>query len=1111
MKKVEKRRLSGAHITMIVLASSFVLLLAAYFIITAIAASLNSNDSTKNPPDVREELGEAIYLNSAIAYPQLEESEILHIYVDNKNGSYDLIRMNDGNGPFWLLYTDPTGKEELIPYTPPILDAENSMSYEELYALEKNDGYGTIYKLSYLCSALGTPYFNTRIDLPTGTDAESLAKKQVMLEKYGFGEKEERVSFEWGERDKDNKLTGNGGFHHIIIGGKALNGVGYYYRVDGRDCIYYTSSNYYDYALAGFHSFVNGMLVSKGLAEDSAYGPLLTTEFKEWMNTVYKEGAVIDDANVITWSDVTTPIKESLEYTPDPSTGGYLTKENISLDFDLSDKSNINYKRLMTLLVGKNVGDYGAGELALTYIKSIYDSSNMIIDYSGAREVKYTYSISEIEAITNYPSGSTTIENTTVGTSIGSTSKIRIKYTYSVDGVPSGETVTDVIAVNSNELPSDVRSALRASKVGPLPSPIEFDITHSVKEYEYTITAIEAIIGDTEEITIAGATVGANNLVRVTYSYKIDGTQVNTINRHAVLDLSALGIPADALEMLRASTVGTLPSPITFSVEYTGTASAMKHGFVKSEYVRDALVLSSIVGIYDKNGATVSKITDETTVLFKYYKVVNGKEQEPVLVTRAMKDIKDNESWGALYDVLLGKGVATAMNTTIYETVRDYEMLRDFDIRKINTIRHFVKSELVVSFKFANASERDPFYGESFFENTMDSKYELYGLNANVAESVVKVLGGIGETATSADGLAGDTVAVGLYNFNFDDDVVAIGLDHEMMLKYNLYDYKIFFEVPRGIYDKNEVEGTASEDELSDYAWQSTLAFTLYVSREDPETGKRYVGSDMYNLVAEVDGDKLEFLNHSFTEFWARKYLFLMDAINIDTYEVDLNMDDVYGKYSFDITGKYVYVGKDKNGKLVVHDEYKEGISTSTTPQLKFWVDVLQHEGAMPTTELAKLLDRLGTNEISVSELYNEVMGGGKELYLPNNSIETVGVSNFILTVRVLENMMYTGTLTEEEQAAALATEKLMSIKVKTTGKNASPYYYVYEFYRATDRKIMVRLYQVDGSGAVKTAPVSDFYLSAQAFKRIVYAHLTLLNAEDIDFEIPYPDEVNGG
>ncbi len=1099
MKKIEKKRLSGAHIAMIALAGSFVLLLAAYFIITAIAASINKNNQTNTPPDVREDLGEALYLNSAIAYPQLEENEILYVYVTNKTGSYDFARWPDNNGIFWLGYTDPDGNEEMIQYIPPILDAEGDYDYEDLYAKEENDGYGTIYKLSYLCSALGTPYFSTRIELPTGTDPESLAKKQVMLEKYGFGEDEQRVSFKWGEKNSKGEVEKEGA-HHVVIGGRALNGSGYYYRVDGRNCIYYTSSDYFDYALAGFHSFVNGMLVSKGLAEDSAYGPLLTTDFKEWVNTLYKEKGdkVKEDANVIVVGDLILPIKESLEYTPEPGSDGYERHEGRPMEFDLAKlKSNPNYQRILKALLGKEVGDYTADELMITLVSELYESQNMIIDYEGATKVTYTYTITEIEAITNYPSGGGTIENTTPGTSIGSTSTIRIKYTYKVDGTAAGAEVVDVISVASADLPLTVRDALKRAKVGVLAEPIVFDVVHSVKEYEYTVTEIESILTALDEIKAAGTAVGENNLIRVAYSYKVDGVLENTVTRHAVLDLTSVGIPTAAVDALRAASVGALSSPVTFSVKYTGTSSPMKHDFTRANITRDTLVLSAIMGIFDKNGANMKTVTEESFVSIRYYQQIDGKKQDMKTVTVYMADIKDDDTWGSLYDALLGKKAATGMDVVLYEVVRDYEIMRDFNIYDINTIRYFVTSELVVSFRFANASERDPYYGESFFENTMDSEYELYGLNANVAESVVKMLGGIGDTSTQADGLKGETVAV--------------GLTHDVMLKYNLYDYTIFFEVPRGIYDLSEAEGTADDDTLSDYAWHGTLAFTLYVSREDPDTGKRYVGSDMYDLVAEVDADKLEFLDFSFTEFWARKYLFLMDVINIDSYELDFNMSDVYGKYTFDIESKYVYVGRDENNKLVVHEEYKEGISISKDPQLKFWVDVIQHEGAMENTELAKLLKKLNITDgkISVSELYNEVMGGGEELYLPHNSIETVGVSNFILSVRVLQNMMYTGILTEQEQAAALATEKLMSIKVKVKGDNASPYYYVYEFYRATDRKVMVKLYQVDGDGAVKTAPVSDFYLSTAAFKRIVYGYLSLFNAEDIDFEIPYPDETS--
>ena len=173
----------------------------------------------------------------------------------------------------------------------------------------------------------------------------------------------------------------------------------------------------------------------------------------------------------------------------------------------------------------------------------------------------------------------------------------------------------------------------------------------------------------------------------------------------------------------------------------------------------------------------------------------------------------------------------------------------------------------------------------------------------------------------------------------------------------------------------------------------------------------------------------------------------------------------------------------------------------------RFFVNVTLDDGEHTETEVTKYINAItsGDKKVSVTNLYNMIMGGGEELFLPN-SIETVGVSNFMLAFQLMQMTTYQGVLSEEEQEAAKDAPKLMSIKLKLMGENSSPYTYVYDFYRASDRKIMVSTYRVNKSGEVIGSVVSDFYLSTFSFKKLVNGYLSVLNAEEVDGEKPYVD-----
>ena len=980
MKTVTKNKLSKAKIGLIALAAALVLLIIAYIVISLIIGAIEKENANKLP-DIREELGESIYAGQPIAYDRLSEAEILSIVVDNDNGKFDLSRWPDDKGEFWFGYQPIGGEEQMVQYIPPILSAENKYDYEDLYAIENNDGLGRMYMLSYLCSAVGTLYFEARIDLPSGDDPESLAKREAILKEYGFGEGEtERVSFAWGTRDEEGNVVEEG-IHHVVIGDKALNGFGRYYRVDGRDCIYYTGNSQMDYALMGFHSFIKGSLVAAGLPADGAYGPLLTTDFKHWVNTKHEEGElIIDGANVITSATAIRPIKESATFKPEDYPDGLYRSEKQNVNFNLANLGDDeDFRRVQNILVGKAVGE--CDDLFITLITEIVNDDDKIILFGDKEELVYTY----------------------------------------------------------------------------------------------TINAIESVITADNEYHADGTAVQDGSKISIVYDYKIDGESKNTIPCRAILSLDDALLPSGAREALLASTVGTLATPIEYSVTYDKTNSVT---------VNESIVVEDIFRVYDSKGAVIDVADDNSYVAVRYYTEIDGIKGELTPMTVSMKELKEgNSKWAPLYDALIGRGAEEGVSITVFKDYTYYEMMRGYSLIEIDRIECFITSELIVSFKYQNGSERDPFYGESAYENTTSGKYKLYGIDNGVCDEILKRLGGLGEVSNEALGLSGKTVAV--------------GLTHEVMEKYNLYDYTVYFEMPRN--------WRGAEGDETNFEWQYTLGFTLYISREDPITGKRYVGSEMYDLVAEVDSYYFEFLNFEFDELYARERMLLIHAKNLDKFKVEFNMDDVYGEYEFDFDIRTVYVGT-YNGKYGIYANPFEGAKEME----KAYAYIKEGEGSMKTglSELiAEHPEYLVDGAISATTLYNVLMGGGEELFVGGGSIDTVGVSSAYDMFQVMQNTVYVGTLTDEEQAAGLASRRLMRFTMKIEGNNASAFEYVYDFYRLSDRKVMVSLYQVDSAGTVVTSPVNDFYISTSAFKKIVFAYMSFLNGEAIDGEIAYPDE----
>ena len=157
MRTIEKKRLTRTQKLAIILSSVLVFLIVASIVLSIVYANIPTDEPEAELPEINEELGEALYHNSPLAYPFVDTSNISAVIVRNDKGTFDLTRFPDENGTFYLGYKSPSGEETTINYLPPIMVEEANFSYESLYAMEEDDGYGTIFMLTYLTQAIGTP------------------------------------------------------------------------------------------------------------------------------------------------------------------------------------------------------------------------------------------------------------------------------------------------------------------------------------------------------------------------------------------------------------------------------------------------------------------------------------------------------------------------------------------------------------------------------------------------------------------------------------------------------------------------------------------------------------------------------------------------------------------------------------------------------------------------------------------------------------------------------------------------------------------------------------------------------------------------------------------
>ncbi len=638
----------------------------------------------------------------------------------------------------------------------------------------------------------------------------------------------------------------------------------------------------------------------------------------------------------------------------------------------------------------------------------------------------------------------------------------------------------------SKSTPSNIRTAFVGKQLGSLDEIIYVTSINNTNwailghTYTYTVKAIEAILTDGADITLAGTSAQDAKSIKVKYDYTVfDGTETKSYtSAHAVINLeeSNTGIPQTAIEALKSGAIGELSEPVIFSVTYDESC-AIDYDIT--------YVINEILAIHEKqeNGTlkSVDKITENSIVSYKYSLVTSDGVLESKGSTVDLSLIKAEDATNsAIKEKLIGKGISSNLKLEAFEETLWCQSFESFTTYRAESLDWFITQEIIASLKYVNPTERDPFYGESLYINTLTNKYRNYALDATACEVVIRLLGG----------LSGDTsyyVSPGLTG----TETVAVGLTPANIKEYGLYANTLYFELPRGLFKSS----TSVEDSFDDYNYLNTLGFTLYISDVQPD-GTRYIGSDMYDIVAKIDDHLFEFLDMSFPEYWARRGLAAVNYSDIDEMTLDFYMSDLYGSYDMEIDHNTVYlyngyayeVQPEVDGKKV-GQEYDSIV-----------VHASQNGSNATETVLSNELKNSGLDSMRLCTVYQKAMGSED---VPMSVYDSVGTSNFKSLLSVIFNTYYTGLLTTEEQEAGFRDGKMV-MKFSFTVPDSTLYPYVYEFYRIDDRRVMVSIYNQDTQGNALNR-VSDFYVSTFAFKKIASSFSALLNGETVNADEGYP------
>ncbi len=336
------------------------------------------------------------------------------------------------------------------------------------------------------------------------------------------------------------------------------------------------------------------------------------------------------------------------------------------------------------------------------------------------------------------------------------------------------------------------------------------------------------------------------------------------------------------------------------------------------------------------------RLTLDDSVRFRYTsRIIAGAKEGDVIETgpeNATQDLRTAQA--VMQEAFLGKGVGDGGFTFTIEhedSDKVAEGLRgrtvEYRIEEITGI-----DTLYIVLNYLNSSKRSDFHTGVAYKITAPAKMTGYLPSSNRYMGVLET---IGELVGS--------------------ETVDVGMTPEMLEKYGLDAYCIYYEAPMTIgYDKVNTD---------DIVVGKYLPVYLYIS-EKQEDGSYLVGSLQTNVVARVDGSTLSFLEEKDT-FWLEDTMFSVNIGNATKLEFDFDYRDADITYTFlhereeDDRGRFITTGVSylEGGRRVNLEDYR-----SLYMHLVSIYYSGEYDGALPKDELLARDESVLTMRITLGD-----------------------------------------------------------------------------------------------------------------------------------------------
>ncbi len=275
-------------------------------------------------------------------------------------------------------------------------------------------------------------------------------------------------------------------------------------------------------------------------------------------------------------------------------------------------------------------------------------------------------------------------------------------------------------------------------------------------------------------------------------------------------------------------------------------------------------------------------VTAEDAVTVRFSSTVDGVSDELSITTLDMRTCRE-----ALRALLVGRGAGVCDLTVDIAYGSDDEGIPDAWRGK--TVTHRITEilrveKLFASLNFLNKSERDSFLFGTSYAITAPSSMLPYVPNTGYYMDVLESLG-------TMEGLR----------------TVSLGLTAEKIEEYGLTAHRVYYEFPTSYKEDPKNEG--------DYIFETFMRNELYIS-ERTENGTYYVGSLLHDVIAEVSGEKLAFVEAPISSWFADE-MFLIKNTDVKKLVFSFTYRDYVKTFTFEL-----YQKTEEDGGVSLHKVY---------------------------------------------------------------------------------------------------------------------------------------------------------------------------------------------